>query len=188
MAPVGFLNAGDRRDWYLATGSLSKMYATIGEFSSYAKEQLEAGGHRTTGGQKRWEDGFDPGKHASRARYWSDNCDRCGIVFVLRKKQNGRTQLVVFDPLYAQWEPAPGQVESGVTTWKRHISQEIGKVVKYSERWHGGVRSTAFDFLQIGADDSMKQGMAFLWDVINDRLPEEGLQAWGFGYEALGAN
>ncbi|KAI0599211.1 hypothetical protein F4775DRAFT_551920 [Biscogniauxia sp. FL1348] len=47
MAPIGFLSAGDRKDWYLATGSLSKMYDTIGDFSSYAKDQLE-NTHRTT--------------------------------------------------------------------------------------------------------------------------------------------
>ncbi|RYP46445.1 hypothetical protein DL768_007357 [Monosporascus sp. mg162] len=37
MSPIGFLDAEDRKDWYLATGGASKRYSTIVEFITYAK-------------------------------------------------------------------------------------------------------------------------------------------------------
>ncbi|RYO84193.1 hypothetical protein DL766_008275 [Monosporascus sp. MC13-8B] len=37
MSPIGFLDAEDRKDWYLATGGASRRYSTIGEFITYAK-------------------------------------------------------------------------------------------------------------------------------------------------------
>ncbi|KAI1860505.1 hypothetical protein JX265_009904 [Neoarthrinium moseri] len=79
MAPIAFRDEDDRKDWYLATGSLPKRHATIGEFFDYAMNMLEEEGRELVVGMmtywipdareyvNNYEDDKEPGQ--TRAEY-----------------------------------------------------------------------------------------------------------------------
>ncbi|CAJ2507547.1 Uu.00g087330.m01.CDS01 [Anthostomella pinea] len=183
MAPIGFLDAGDKKDRFVATGGCSKMYDTLPEFIDYTKDQLTGRG-RSMGGQKCWEEGFDANRHQSRSRYWYEDCEKIGLVFIVRRLQGQKIEVIIYDPLHDDWQKH-GQVEPPVHTWERHIVKEIAKGMKIEGFWHGGATSRGLDFLNVRLEDSTMQSAGFLHDVAVNGLPQGDLTSRGFEYSPM---
>ncbi|KAI1335235.1 hypothetical protein F5Y15DRAFT_398590 [Xylariaceae sp. FL0016] len=182
MKPIAFIDQRSRNDWFRATGSLAKRYDPVKHFVDYTREQILRGKFTMFGlfsfwrfdKSEHWVQSFDAEKHQTRNRYWSENCERVGIVVVVRYKKNRDVQLIVFDPFHQQWKKDGGK-EPRIATWKRQIAQAIMDKIYIDEIWHGGNFLNAFDFMGLKLEDSTQQSAGFVWNMVEDRVPED---AW----------
>ncbi|RYP19077.1 hypothetical protein DL765_003573 [Monosporascus sp. GIB2] len=159
MSPIGFLDAEDRKDWYLATGGASRRYSTIEEFITYAK-----------------------GLFNTRP---AQNCERFGVVLVLRKVKEGYW-LVFYDPIFTNLK-ATGQQPTHGLGFKMRAARQIAASFPLVWLFHGGKLYNPLANLGFVLKDPMQFCAAFLWDLAHNKVPEtaEGLKEWRFEQQKM---
>ncbi|KAK6866340.1 hypothetical protein PG995_002868 [Apiospora arundinis] len=172
MAPIAFMDRDDRKDNYLATGSLSKRMATIGEFFDYALEMLN---HQ--------------GRDMGRPPGGNDRCVRHGLGLALRRTPNRGSrvpgyQVILYDPEHAHLKNQPRKPRTAdkdhdelivnMHEWREEVElvadKKLGK--KFAELWCGG-RKPALLQREYGVapGDSVSRVAGWVFDAVSGRFP-----------------
>ncbi|KAK7987381.1 hypothetical protein PG989_007696 [Apiospora arundinis] len=169
MAPIVFMDKEDRKDNYVATGSLSKRMATIGEFFDYALEMLN-----------------------NQGRDMNDRCVRHGLGLALRRVPDRPSrvpgyQVLLYDPEHADLKKKKprkprtadkdhDELVVNMHEWREEVElvadQKLGKKKKFAELWCGGREPTLLrEEYGVPLGDSVSHVAAWVFDAVNGRFP-----------------
>ncbi|KAK7949541.1 hypothetical protein PG988_016180 [Apiospora saccharicola] len=169
MAPIAFMDKRDRKDNYVATGSLSKRMATIGEFFEYALEMIN-----------------------NQGREMNDRCVRHGLGLALRRtpKRDTRAQVILYDPEHAELKEQPREPTTNDTDhdelivnlheWREEVEriadQKLkgkGKKSEFAELWSGGKNPVLLQKeYGVPLGDSVSRVAAWVFDaVVGGKFP-----------------
>ncbi|KAK8081347.1 hypothetical protein PG996_000128 [Apiospora saccharicola] len=137
MAPIAFMDKRDRKDNYVATGSLSKRMATIGEFFEYALEMIN-----------------------NQGREMNDRCVRHGLGLALRRtpKRDSRVpgfQVILYDPEHGNLAKQPRKPKTA--------NKDHDELVVNLHEWREEVELVAESKLKVGKGRNRKSQFAELW-------------------------
>ncbi|KAI1767623.1 hypothetical protein GGR53DRAFT_463309 [Hypoxylon sp. FL1150] len=155
LAPIGFMEEEDRREWYLPTGHKSRLYATVDEFIGYAHEAFKtpAGGamkFHAVGLLTPWF--FSTERVAAMAQdqdqpiptVWQGQCFRAGSVAVLtrlrRVGERHTCRLMLFTPGQPHYF-RPSQPSDRIDqqeAWLKKLARKLAAGFQIDEAWAGG--------------------------------------------------
>ncbi|KAI0124058.1 hypothetical protein BJ170DRAFT_598381 [Xylariales sp. AK1849] len=207
MAPISFMDANDRKDFFLATGGLSKKLATIPEFYDYAKEMIvKQKRDLVIGMLTYWQDrpgaytkGYEQDKKPgeTRDKYWVTRCQKYAVGLAVRKKPNGGLQLIIYDMDYPNMSQHLEQPNTGnenfdelivnMREWREAVLEEAKETFGGSiEVWMGGKKPVLIekDFSwMIRHRDSISHTSAWIWDTLKGHFPDTtnaDMVRWGY--------
>lgn len=170
MNPIAFLGPASRRQWYNATGSLSKMQSTLEEFVDYAREATQNEGRSVVCGMfTNWKGtpqtvtgSYPQESNQPHSELWVQLCKRSGVVIVLfRLDGNSGFRLAIFDPTMAYQHLQEPMTMQG-NAWKADIVKVMKESFHISEVWQGGITSGALSELGIPLNDSVELCCGFI--------------------------
>ncbi|KAK8139393.1 hypothetical protein PG984_002773 [Apiospora sp. TS-2023a] len=184
MAPIAFMDSDDRKNNYLATGSLSKGMATIAEFFDYALHMINSQGREMVIGMM---------------TYWidppNDRCVRHGLGLALRRtpKRDTRVQgyqVILYDPEHAKLMRQPrephtqyhdhNQLILSLHEWREEVElvadeklKGKGKKSQFAEFWSGGKKPVILQKeYGVPLGDSVSHVAAWVFDaVVGGKFP-----------------
>ncbi|KAI4595026.1 hypothetical protein KJ359_007278 [Pestalotiopsis sp. 9143b] len=215
MQPIGFFHGSDRKDWYLATGSLSTKHAIFTEYYKHAVRMITKHGRdRVFGVVTYWMDRpetfvehyeRDKTERQTRSMYWNDNCMRYGLGLCVAKMPRGSYgyRITMYDMDYPNLVKHPKVPKTGdekvdetivcLREWRDVASTAADFVFKdtLQEWWQGGNRPQRLtrDYqITYPRHDPVSHSCAWLWDMVNGFGP--GVDALDremaqWGYEKL---
>lgn len=194
MKPIGFFHGSDRKDWYLATGTLSTKHAIFTEYYQHAVRMITKHGRdRVYGIVTYWMDRpeqfvdhyeKDKTERQTRSTYWNDNCMRYGLGLCVAKMPRGSHgyRIIMYDMDYPNLMKHPEVPNTGdkkvdetivcLREWRDVASTAADVVFKdtLQEWWQGGNRPQRLtrDYqITYPRHDPVSHSCAWLWDMVN---------------------
>lgn len=194
MKPIGFFHESDRKDWYLATGTLSTKHAIFTEYYKHAVRMITKHGRdRVYGIVTYWMDRpeqfvdhyeKDKTERQTRSTYWNDNCMRYGLGLCVAKMPRGSHgyRIIMYDMDYPNLAKHPEVPNTGdkkvdetivcLREWRDVASTAADVVFKdtLQEWWQGGNRPQRLtrDYqITYPRHDPVSHSCAWLWDMVN---------------------
>ncbi|KAK8090388.1 hypothetical protein PG997_005349 [Apiospora hydei] len=181
MAPIAFMDEDDRKDNYVATGSLSKRMATISDFFDYALEMLD-----------------------NQGRELNDRCLRHGLGLALRRTPDSDSraagyQFILYEPERDNLNRQPRQprtadadhdeLVANLHEWREEVELVADKKLsaEFAELWWGGKQPALLrEEYGTAPGDSVSHVAAWVFDAVSGRFPafeasvDELEGVWGY--------
>ncbi|KAI1776478.1 hypothetical protein F4818DRAFT_439878 [Hypoxylon cercidicola] len=183
LTPIAFTDDRDRHQWHNATGSLSEVYGTVGEFITYAQDCFASRGkdlvvgifHSWAGTTHQINAAYNTNSGGRRRdEFWAQSCRRRSIVIALHKTSGqGGVEVKLFDPTIAL---AGGHPRLTMTShvWKTDFLDQIQRSFP-GESWHGGRIYWPMASLGVPLEDEVQVSCAFAWVLATGFLDIDGL-------------
>ncbi|KAK7952747.1 uncharacterized protein PG986_008475 [Apiospora aurea] len=175
MAPIAFMDEDDRKDNYVATGSLSKRMATISDFFDYALEMLDNQGRELVIGMM---------------TYWIDPPVEYERFYGERPRTETRAaraagyQFILYDPERDNLKQQPRQprtddadhdeLVANLHEWREEVELVADKKLgaEFAELWWGGKQPTLLrEEYGTAPGDSVSHVAAWVFDAVSGRFP-----------------
>ncbi|KAI1397161.1 hypothetical protein F4819DRAFT_490801 [Hypoxylon fuscum] len=183
-APIAFLDNNDRKPWHNATGALSKTYATVDDFITYARDCLENHGRKLVVGLfNSWSrtaeeirGAYDTSSFSGgRDYFWAQSYPRSSMVITLQRMNENKIRLHMFDPSVSL---ATQPLTMQDMAWKVDIYHRMQERLCIGELWHEGRIHEAMTSFGVPWNDAVQLSCVLIWALATGLL--EASQLGGF--------
>ncbi|KAI0870472.1 hypothetical protein GGS24DRAFT_492978 [Hypoxylon argillaceum] len=174
MTPVTFWDDDERKDWYQASGGVSKFCWTTWDFAEWAKEEFKRGRKAVVG--------------LSHYHCLADDDEpwKC-VGMMIRKCAGGSYEFIMEDAHYHRVSANPEyykkkynvHLNTGMDT-KAAIVEDIQSHFNISSFWHGGEVPNAFKDVGISLADSVSTSCSFVYLAVQGKVPLSNLDQDGW--------
>ncbi|KAI1266463.1 hypothetical protein F5Y18DRAFT_444931 [Xylariaceae sp. FL1019] len=172
MRPIAFLNERQKKDWWYPTGTLSKLYDTVGDFIAYAHDKLNDDYHTVAGFFTYWPSTnprdyftFDPTIYSDRGERWHKTCPKYGIVVFVGRDALWDIRMIIYDSKHSTLKTDEGH-SPPEWQFKREICNAINGSLNPFSHYHGGPHATRKGDDGV-SDDVVGNALSYLWEVAN---------------------